>query len=93
MNKAKFVAAVRKNPFDRHAWEHTELVYEYRGYTYIVTKDNNGYMGESLAAQHRKEQAAIDYKIAHKDDPIPEWNDDAQKAFELFWEYVEGDEM
>jgi hypothetical protein len=25
MEKATFIGACKKNPFDRHAWEHTEL--------------------------------------------------------------------
>lgn len=71
-------------------WEHTELHYEYRGYTYIVTKHNNGYMDETLSAQHDREQRAIDERIAHKDDPIPEWvyEGSGQEGFDLFWKYV-----
>lgn len=73
-------------------WEHTELHYEYRGYTYIVTKHNNGYMDKSLREQHREEQEAIDARIAHKDDPIPEfkYEGSAQEGFDLFWNYVNG---
>ena len=91
--KAKFIGACKKNPYDRHAWEHTDLMYEYRGQTYIVTKHNNGYSSDTLAEQHRKEQERIDYMIAHKDDPIPEWKYEvsAKEGFDLFWEYVEGD--
>ena len=85
-HKAKFIGAAKKSPFDRHAWEHTDLVYEYRGHQYVVTKDNNGYAGESLAAQHRKEQARIDELIAHENDPIPEWKYEgsAQEALDMF---------
>ncbi|MBR3019993.1 MAG: hypothetical protein IKH57_23445 [Clostridia bacterium] len=90
--KAKFIGAVKKSPYDRHAWEHTELMYEYRGHQYIVTKDNNGYMGDSLPAQHKREQARIDNQIAHENDPIPEWNykGSAQEAFDRWWKEMEG---
>lgn len=64
MNKAKFITAVKsRNPLDRHSWEHTDLIYEYRGHQYIVTAHNNGYSGDTLNEQHRREQAAIDQRI------------------------------
>ena len=87
-NKATFIGACKKNPFDLHAWEHTELCYEYRGHQYIVTRDNNGYMGESLPAQHRREQARIDELIAHENDPVPEWKYEgsAQEALDKLFE-------
>lgn len=82
--KAAFIGACRKNPFDRNAWEHTDLMYEYRGHRYIVTKHNNGYAFDSLAAQHKREQQRIDELIAHENDPIPEWRYEgsAQQAFD-----------
>lgn len=88
--KATFKGATRDNSFGK-GWEHTELHYEYRGYEYIVTKDNNGCMGDTLKEQHRKAQEEIDNKIAHKDDPIPEWKYEgsSQEGFDLFWEFVE----
>lgn len=94
MAKAKFVRAYQdRNPFNRHAWEHTILVYEYRGYEYMVEKANNGSI-DNLKWQHEEEQKRIDEKIAHKDDPIPEWKYEgsAQEGFDLFWDYVEGKE-
>ena len=71
-------------------WQHTELFYEYRGHQYIVTKHNNGYMGDSLRKQHEEAQAKIDDKIAHENDPIPEWKYEgsAQEALDKFLEYV-----
>lgn len=91
--KATFKCVIRNtNPFDKHAWEHTDLLYEYRGHEYIVTKHNNGYWGDSLYQQHQEAQRKIDDMIAHENDPIPEWNPEAQEAFELFWEYVTGGE-
>lgn len=85
--KARFITAVRDG------WQHTELEYEYRGYTYFVTKHNNGYMGESLRAQHEKAQRDIDERIEAKDKPIPEWKYEgsAQEGFDLFWKEVCGE--
>ena len=56
-----------------------------------MTKHNNGYMGDTLRQQHEAEQRAIDERILHKDDPIPElkYEGSAQEGFDLFWEYVE----
>ena len=84
--KAKFIGACKKNPFDRHAWQWTDLCYEYRGHKYIITKYNNGYMGESLAEQHRKEQANIDRMIEEANQPKPEWKYEgsADQAFDEF---------
>jgi len=93
--KAKFIKALKGDNRFGKGWEHTELMYEYRGYEYIITKDNNGYMGTPLWKQHEEAQADIDYKIAHKNDPIPEqkYEGSAQEGFDLFWEYVEGIEQ
>jgi len=93
--KARYIGACKKNPFDRHAWEHTDLVYEYRGHRYIVTKHNNGYAFDGLAEQHKKEQQRIDDLIAHENDPIPEWRYEgsAQEAFDKWLEWLnEADE-
>lgn len=90
MERAKFIGAIKnRNPFDRHSWEHTDLLYEYRGYQYIVTKDNNGCSGNPLWKQHQEEQKRIDEKIEHENDPQPEWQYEgsAQEGFDLFWEY------
>lgn len=85
--KARYIGAVRDG------WQHTELIYEYRGYTYLVTKDNNGYMGESLRSQHAKEQKSIDERIEAKDKPTTEWTYEgsAQEGFDLFWKEVCGE--
>lgn len=85
--KAKFIGAYHRG------WQHTDLTYEYRGHFYVITKDNNGYMGESLRVQHEKAQKDIDERIEAKDKPIPEWKYEgsAQEAFDMFWNYVEGD--
>lgn len=84
--KAKYIGCTHDG------WQHTELHYEYRGHTYIVTKHNNGYMDISLK-QHEEEQARIDEMIAHENNPIPEWKYEgsAEEGFDIFWEYVEGE--
>lgn len=92
--KAKFIGvASNRNPLDRHAWEHTELVYSYRGHEYIVTKDNNGYMGTPMWVQHKEEQERIDRMIEQQGKPIPAWKYEgsAQEGFDVFWEYVEAE--
>ena len=90
MARAKFKGIVKQDAWNRKAWEHTELVYEYRGHTYIITKHNNGYMGTSLKEQHNEEQKKIDYIIEHENDPIPDYKYEgsAQEGFDIFWEYV-----
>lgn len=89
--KATFKRAIKGDNRFGKAWEHTDLLYEYRGHEYIITKDNNGYMGTPLWKQHQEEQARIDKMIEDEGKPIPEWNPEAQEAFELFWEYVESE--
>lgn len=94
IKKAKFISVIKNNnKFDKHAWEHTDLLYEYRGYEYIVTKHNNGYEFDPLWKQHQEAQIEIDEKIEHMNDPIPEWKYEgsAQEGFDLFWKYVEGE--
>ena len=88
--KATFKAVIKREPWDRHAWEHTDLLYEYRGHEYIVTKHNNGYAGKSLTQQHREEQARIDELIEHENDPIPEWKykGSADEAIDMFLKYL-----
>lgn len=91
MYPAKFISVVKnKNPFDKHAWEHTDLMYEYKGHTYIVTKYNNGYMGTPISKQHEEEQKKIDDMISHKNDEVQEWKYEgsAQEGFDLFWDYI-----
>ena len=74
-------------------WEHTELLFEYRGHEYIITKHNNGCMGKTLKQQHEEEQRRIDEMIAHENDPIQEYTGEAEKAFDMFWNYVETGEF
>lgn len=70
-------------------WEHTELFYGYRGHEYSVTKDNNGYMGKSLRQQHEENQRRIDELIEHENDPLAEYTGEAEKAFDMLWNYFE----
>ena len=90
---AKFIKVLKNtNPFDKHAWEHTDILYEYKGHQYIVTKDNNGCMDTPLYIQHKIEQEKIDETIKEKSKPkkIKEWKYEgsAQEGFDIFWEYV-----
>lgn len=90
MEKAKFITAIKnKNPFDKHAWEHTDLLYEYRGYQYIITKHNNGYAFDSLRTQHKEEQKRIDEMIEKQNQPIPEWKYEgsALEAFDELYKF------
>lgn len=82
--KAKYIGCVHDG------WQHTELIYEYKGHEYIITKHNNGYMDKSLKQQHEEEQARIDELIAHENDPIPEWKYEGsgQEGFDLFWKEI-----
>lgn len=82
--KAKYIGCTHDG------WRHTELHYEYRGYTYIVVRHNNGYLDKSLKQQHIEEQRKIDEAISHRGDPIPEqeYEGSAQEGFDLFWNYV-----
>lgn len=85
---AKFIGAYKDG------WKHTDLEYEYRGYRYFVTKDNNGYMGTPLRVQHEEAQADIDKRIEDAGKPIPEWKYEgsAQEGIDLLWNYFEGAE-
>ena len=90
MKRAKFITAVKNNRYGKD-WEHTELMYEYRGYTYFITQHNNGYMDKSIRVRHKEEQERIDKMIEDKNKPIPEWKYEgsAQEGFDLFWNYLE----
>ena len=77
----------------KDGWQHTVLVYEYRGHRYSVEKHNNGYAFDSLWKQHKEEQAHIDEMIAHENDPIPEWKYEGsgQEGFDIFYEIINGE--
>lgn len=48
---------------DKYNAYRTDLVYEYRGKTYVITAYDNGY-SESLRDQHKREQARIDRELS-----------------------------
>lgn len=76
----------------KDGWKHTDLLYEYRGHEYFVTKHNNGYMDKSLRQQHLEAQKEIDERISQENDPIPEYRYEGsgQEGFDIFWNEVEG---
>ena len=89
--KAKFIKAIYDtNPFNKHSWEHVELVYEYKGHQYIVTKHNNGYEFDSLYYQHKDAQKHIDEMIAKENEPIKEYTGECEKALNELFNYLEG---
>lgn len=66
MARAKLIRTLR----DSNGYGKTAF-YEYRGYEYIIHFCNNGCMDDmNIAREHREEQNKIDYKIAHKNEPI-----------------------
>ncbi len=86
-NKAVFIGKVR------HGWEYTELFYKYRGYNYSITIYNNGYMNDKTPKeQHAAAQKEIDNKILRINDKPQLWNDDALKALNEFYDYLDSTE-
>lgn len=85
--KAKFVEKfydTDKNPV---------LVYEYRGQKYEVV-DYGWKGGEPLSWQHNYQQAAIDDNIEKAKNKNPNFKgENAQVGFDLFWAYVNGEEI
>lgn len=63
-------------------------VFEYRGKEYVIPYDKYGnYIGSyhSVKGEHSFNQINIDERLDYKPNAI----EDAQKGFELFWEYCE----
>ena len=90
--RAKFIKAIQDtNPFNKHAWEHTVLVYEYRGHKYFIDKANNGCLEDPMWKQHQENQRAIDEMIARENEPAKEWRYEGsgQEGFDIFWKFVE----
>lgn len=83
MKKAKLVSRIK----DKYNAYRTDLIYEYRGKTYLITAYDNGYE-ETLRDQHKKEQARIDDELDNPQ-PIKPYTGDADKAFNKFFEYLE----
>lgn len=83
MAKAKFLGALR-NKYDPYR---VELMYEYRGRTYFVTDYRNG-CSETLAEQHREEQANID-RILAEGEEHGEYTGEVEEALEMLFNYWE----
>ena len=64
---------------DKYNAYRTDLLYEYRGKTYLITAYDNGY-SESLKDQHKREQTRIDRELIESQKPIQPYNDEAEKA-------------
>lgn len=84
--KAIYKGKVRdKNGYAVH------LFYEYRGYEYMITDENNGY-SEPLWVKHKNEQSRIDSIIEFdKRQSGKKWTYEgsAQEGFDIFMEYCE----
>lgn len=73
---------------DKYNAYRTDLLYEYRGKTYLITAYDNGY-SESLRDQHKREQARIDRELLENQKPIQPYTGQADKALEQFFEYLD----
>ena len=73
---------------DKYNTYRTDLLYEYRGKTYLITAYDNGY-SESLRDQHKREQARIDRELLENQKPIQPYTGEADKALEQFFEYLD----
>ena len=73
---------------DKYNAYRTDLLYEYRGKTYLITAYNNGY-SESLRDQHKREQARIDRELLENQKPLQPYTGEADKALEQFFEYLD----
>ena len=73
----------------------TIVEYEYRDHKYEVEYANDmSYCVTPVKVQHEEAQAAIDEMINKKDEELKEiiYEDTAEYGFEVFWNFVEGDE-
>lgn len=86
MRKATFIERNVRKQFSQTI---VEMEYEYRGMRYTVT-ENLSRGNEPLSWQHRNQQAWIDRIL---DAPKGNTTEDAQKGFDLFWDFVEGKEV
>lgn len=86
--KAKFTGKC----YDKNGYA-VHLFYEYRGREYMITDERNGY-SEPLWVKHKNEQDRIDKIIEMENKPRKpyKYEDTAEAGFELFWEFVEGEE-
>ena len=79
--KAKLLGKV-KDKYDKYK---TDLIYEYRGKTYVITAYDNGY-SESLATQHKRVQTRIDNEMDNPQ-PIQPYTGEVDKALDELFEY------
>ena len=83
MKKATFVESYVDRAWGKYI---VYRVYNYRGQEYTTMEDyKKG--NEPLSWQHRNAQATIDWML----DTKCKSTEPAEKGFELFWEYVEGE--
>lgn len=68
------------------------LVYEYRNHKYEVV-DYGWKGGEPLSWQHKLAQAHIDEIISREEKATNFKGENAQVGFDLFWAYVNGEEI
>ena len=69
----------------------TFVEYEYRGHKYEVEYSNDmSYYVTSPKVQHELAQEKIDKMI---DSPKTNHGEDAEVGFEVFWKYVNGEDM
>ena len=71
---------------DKYNAYRTDLVYEYRGKTYVITAYDNGY-SESLRDRHKREQARIDRELSENQKPIQPYTGEVEKALDELFEY------
>ena len=73
----------------------TFVEYEYRGHKYEVEYANDWtYCVTPAKVQHEEAQAAIDKMIDEEDKPKEVRHEDtAEYGFEVFWKYVNGEDM
>ena len=65
--------------------DEVHLFYSYKGKEYMITDPHNG-QSESLAQQHRREQARIDRELSETENHKPYVND-VDKAIDMLLEY------
>ena len=70
---------------DRYSDE-VHLFYRYRGKEYMVTDPHNGY-SETLAQQHKAEQARIDREILENSKPHKPYTNEVEQALDMLFEY------
>ena len=89
--KAVFLRKWRdQNPFSKYPAVHME--YLYRGKTYIITDEHNGY-SEPMWVKHKNEQKRIDREIELESKPGKpfSYEEYGQAGFDFFYEWLENE--